>query len=176
MLHTVLTGISEVEVVFNIAGEVVTPPELWPMCVWLLIVSDENSKQDNHSNLPDKADSWQTNTHIGVLLPAEKITKTLTTVPHDDESLLMMLGSLLSQDVFCCDLQQHPSGYIWAFQGVCPISPLTHRGWMHLTCYQVNHSLSAIPSVTARPSQDWQHIPHRNRYHCSKQVITINMW
>lgn len=99
-----LTGISEVEVIFNVARNVVFPSELWPVCVRLLIIPDENSKQDDHSNLPDEADCRQTNTHIGVLWPAEKILYTLTAVPHVDASVvvlvlavkMMMLLSLLS--------------------------------------------------------------------------------
>lgn len=91
MQTLVLTGISEVEIIVNVAGDVVFLFVLSPMCICLWIIPNKNSKQHNHSNLPDKADSRQANTQIGVLLLAEKA------VPHSDDSLLKMFQSLLSQ-------------------------------------------------------------------------------
>ncbi len=37
-----------------------------PVSVRLLVVTDEHTKQDNHCNLPDKADCWETDSNIGV--------------------------------------------------------------------------------------------------------------
>lgn len=82
----ILTGISEVEVILNITSDVVFPFILYPMCIWLFIIPDENSKQHNHSNLPDKADCRETDPNIGVLLAAEKIAHAVTTVPHGADS------------------------------------------------------------------------------------------
>ena len=126
-----------------------------PMCIRLLIIADENSKQDNHSNLPHKADSWQTNTHIGVLLPAEKISHALTTVPHGDDSLLMILRSLLSQLCSAVTCSSISAGIYGPLEGCAPLLHSHTRGWTHLTCYQVNHSLPAVPC------HGWQHIPPR---------------
>lgn len=102
MKDTVLTGISEVEVIFNITSDVVVLFVLYPMCVCLLIIPDENSKQHNHSYLPDKADGRKTNTHIGVLGPAKEIPHNVTKVPHvDDSADDAQLGSLSLSTLSC---------------------------------------------------------------------------
>lgn len=76
-----LTGVSEVEVILNVAGYVVSPFVFDPVCVWLFIIPDENSKQDDHRNLPDEADRREADPNVGVPLPTEKI-------PHDAASVL----------------------------------------------------------------------------------------
>lgn len=147
----VLTGISEVEVILNVAGDVVLLFVLYPMCVRLLIIPDENSKQHNHSNLPDKADSWQTDPNVRVLTPAEEIAHALATVPHVVDCLLMLLWSLLSQRLLLqCHVQEPlcKRDYIyinlWPFGRVCLDAPLRNRGWTPLHCTPVNHSLLAL--------------------------------
>lgn len=136
MKDTVLTGISEVEVIFNITSDVVVLFVLYPMCVCLLIIPDENSKQHNHSYLPDKADGRKTNTHIGVLGPAKEIPHNVTKVPHvDDSADDAQLGSLslsLLSPALCCHCQQHLTRYLWRSGEVCPTWKLTHRGWEHV--------------------------------------------
>lgn len=92
----ILTGISEVEVIFDVTGEVFMSFVLHPMGIRLLIIPNENSKQNNHSDLPDEADGRQTDADIGVLLPAEIAAHALCTVPHGVDRLLMMLCSLFS--------------------------------------------------------------------------------
>lgn len=47
-------------------GNIFTSPVFDPMGVRLLIITNENTKQDDHSNLPDKADYWETDSNIGV--------------------------------------------------------------------------------------------------------------
>lgn len=78
-----LTGISVVEVVLNVTADVVVFLHLGPVTVRLLVVANENPKKYNHGDLPHKADGRQTDTHVGVLVPAEEIPKVLTAVPHD---------------------------------------------------------------------------------------------
>lgn len=75
-LRATLTRISEVEIVLDVAGDVVSPFVLDPVCVRLLVIPDENSKQNNHRNLPDEADCREADPDVGTPLPAEKI-------PHD---------------------------------------------------------------------------------------------
>lgn len=82
-----LTGVSEVEIVLDVAADVVSPFVLNPVCVRLFVIADENSKQDDHGNLPDEADRREADPHVGAALPAEK-------VPH---AAWRVLGSLLSQ-------------------------------------------------------------------------------
>ena len=66
-MEVALTWVSEVEVILNVAGDVVFPPELLPVSVRLLVVSDEDPEQDNHGDLPHKADSGQGDPHVGAL-------------------------------------------------------------------------------------------------------------
>lgn len=133
MLFIVLTGISVVEVIFDIAGDVLMQFGLCPMCVWLIIIPDENSKQHNHGNLPDEADSRQTNTNIGVLLPAEKIAHALTTIPHgdaaDDDD-----APITPQQGPRSDFQQLLSRYLYGHLEGC--DPILHSqtGGGHTLC------------------------------------------
>ena len=43
------------------------PPELLPVSICLLVVSDEDPKQDDHGYLPHKADRRQGDPHVGAL-------------------------------------------------------------------------------------------------------------
>lgn len=81
-LLSVLTGISEVEVVLDVAGDVVGPSVLWPAAAGLLVVADENPEQNDHGNLPHEADSRQADPNVGVLPAAEKVARSLAAVPH----------------------------------------------------------------------------------------------
>lgn len=47
-------------------GNIVSSLVFDPMGVRLLIITNEHTKQDDHSNLPDKADCWETDSNIGV--------------------------------------------------------------------------------------------------------------
>ena len=62
-----LTGVAEVEVVLDVAGDVILPPELLPVGVGLLVVADEDPEQDDHGDLPHEADGRQGHPHIGAL-------------------------------------------------------------------------------------------------------------
>lgn len=139
----VLTGISEVEVILDVAGDVVAPFVLYPAsCVWLLVIADENSKKNNHSDLPDKADGRQANPNVGVLPPAEKTAHALTTVPHGaDSPLLMMLlfyllgwSSTVARSGFSADAAFIRSPAYEPVEGLCPDSPLTGSGWTYVRC------------------------------------------
>ena len=114
-----LTWISEIEVIFNVTGDVVVLFVLCPVGVGLLIIADENSKKHNHSNLPDKADCRQTETHIGILCPAKEIPHAVNTVPHVDDSLVT---------AGLCSSSSALTRYLWRCGEVCPTLQLIPRG------------------------------------------------
>lgn len=126
-----LTGISEVEVILNVTSDVVILFMLYPMCVWLLIIPDENSKQHNHSNLPDKADSRQTDPNIGVLSAAEQIAHAVATVPHGADSLLMLRWSLLAL-LWCPAVSQEIYRLCGSFKG-CALNLHWQTGDGHIS-------------------------------------------
>lgn len=84
-----LTRISVVEIILDIAGDVVSLFVLNPVCVRLFVIPDEHSKENNHRNLPHEADGREADPNVGVPLPAEEI-------PHGAWWLLAV-GSLLNQ-------------------------------------------------------------------------------
>jgi len=61
-----LTWISIVKIILYIRGNIISSSVVDPIGVRLLIITNEHSKQDDHSNLPDKADCWKTDSNIGV--------------------------------------------------------------------------------------------------------------
>lgn len=91
-LTVTLTRISEVEIVLDVAGDVVSPFVLNPVCVRLFIIPDENAKQNNHRNLPDEADCREADPDVGRPLPAEEI-------PHDARCVCVCV---------CCGLSPQP--------------------------------------------------------------------
>lgn len=126
---SILTGISEVEVIFDVTRDVVGLFVLYPVCICLLVISDENSKQDDHSYLPDEAHGGQADPHISVLLR----TQTCTTVFHFEAffSPAASLCSGLRSGESCLGLvrlQQHLPKPLRPSGGVC------HRGRAPLTC------------------------------------------
>lgn len=152
---------------------------LYPMCVWLLIIPDENSKQHNHSNLPDKADSRQTDPNIGVLSAAEQIAHAVTTVPHGADSLLVLRWSLLAL-LWCPAVSQEI--YMWLLRGVCSKSPLTNRGRTHLVCWQVNHSFPSHLYLLLQPghatiNNHCIHLWWKSVIYCCKKLYTASfLW
>lgn len=84
-----------------------------PVCVRLLVVSDENSKQDDHGDLPHEADGGQTHAYVGVLLRAQETAE----VPHG-EAVRMMLGSLIPAEMLQDTATQHL--YMCASRGAWP--------------------------------------------------------
>lgn len=116
-----LTRISEVEIVLDVTGDVVLPSELNPVCVRLFVIADENSKQDDHRNLPDEADCREADANVGRPLPVEKI-------PHDARCVLWALssaGSSLFSGTLTCICKYRRSG---EGGGMCSDSPLTCWG------------------------------------------------
>lgn len=135
-LQATLTRISEVEIILDIAGDVVFPSELNPVCVRLFVIPDENSKQDNHRNLPNKADCREADPNIGTPLPAEKI-------PHDACCVLSALSSARSS-LWCGTLTCICKYSRWGEGGgVCSDCPLTRWGRTRI-CLQTNHTFSAL--------------------------------
>lgn len=135
-LRAPLTRISVVEIILNIAGDVVTLFVLNPVCVRLFVVADENSKQNNHRNLPDEADCRQADPNVGGSLAAEKI-------PHGARSVLWARCSARSS-LWCGTLTRirkyRRSG---GGGGVCSDSPLTRWGRTR-TCPHTNHTFPAL--------------------------------
>lgn len=85
----VLTGISVVEVIFDVAGDVLSLLVHCPMCICFGVVPNENSKEHNHSKLEEEADDRQAGAHIGALILAEEA------VPHGGDSLSSQTLALL---------------------------------------------------------------------------------
>lgn len=54
----------------------------WPVSVRLLIIANEDSKQDDHGNLPHEADSGQTDPDVSVLRTAPEVFAAVNAVPH----------------------------------------------------------------------------------------------
>lgn len=82
MIRNLLTGVSEVEVILYVAGDVFMGLGLYPVCVRLLVVADEDSEEDDHGDLPDEADYRQCKTDVGVLWPTETVFASLAAIPH----------------------------------------------------------------------------------------------
>lgn len=61
-----LTWISEVEVILNVTRYVFFFPVLYPVRIWLLVIADEDSKQDDHCYLPHEAHSWKADADVSV--------------------------------------------------------------------------------------------------------------
>lgn len=72
-----LTWISEVKVILNVTWYVFFFPVLYPVCVRLLVVTDEDSKQDDHRRLPHEANCRETNANICVLWTVTQIPEAL---------------------------------------------------------------------------------------------------
>lgn len=82
MIRNLLTGVSEVEVILYVAGDVFMGLGLYPVCVRLLVVADEDSEEDDHGNLPEETDNRQCKTDVGVLWPTETVFASLAAIPH----------------------------------------------------------------------------------------------
>lgn len=62
----ILTWVSIVKVILYMTGNTFLTHMFNPVAVRLLIIADEHTKQDDHSNLPDKANDWKTDSNICV--------------------------------------------------------------------------------------------------------------
>lgn len=76
-----LTWISVVEVILNITRYVLSVFVLYPVWVRFFIVTDKNTKEDDHCYLPHKANRWKTNTNISVFGTVTHVPKALN-APH----------------------------------------------------------------------------------------------
>lgn len=74
-----LTWISEVEVILNVTWYIFFFPVLYPVWIRLFVVTDEDSKQDDHRRLPHEANCWETDANICVLWTVAQIPEALHT-------------------------------------------------------------------------------------------------
>lgn len=72
-----LTWVSEVEVILNVAGYVFLFSVLYPVCVRLFVVADEDPKQDDHGYLPHEAHSWEADADVGVFRSVAEVPEAL---------------------------------------------------------------------------------------------------
>lgn len=72
-----LTWVSEVEVILNVTRYILGFPVFYPAWTRLLIVTNKNPKQDDHSYLPHKANSWKTQADVSIFCTVAHLPEAL---------------------------------------------------------------------------------------------------
>lgn len=118
------TWISEVEVVLDVTCYIFMFFVLSPVGIRLLIVTDKNSKQDDHGGLPHDTNCWKAQADVGVFRAVAHLPEALTgshgfsleLKSSSSDLVLLSCLLLLKETVECGVASEHPQVQVgfWA--------------------------------------------------------------